>query len=141
MANKIGIVLALDGEQKFTQGMKNAQQSAKLLDGSLKELEAEYKGNANSLDALSQKQEVLKQRQDAYQRVLTAAKTGQANAKKAYIEQAEAVERLQKEYDKAKDALSKMDKAARRLMQMHLTSRRKRYKSYQLRWTSRLPTT
>ena len=112
MANKIGIVLALDGEQKFTQGMKNAQQSAKLLDGSLKELEAEYKGNANSLDALSQKQEVLKQRQDAYQRVLTAAKTGQANAKKAYIEQAEAVERLQKEYDKAKDALSKMDKAA-----------------------------
>lgn len=112
MANKIGIVLALDGEQKFTQGMKNAQQSAKLLDGSLKELEAEYKGNANSLEVLSQKQEVLKQRQDAYQRVLTAAKTGQANAKKAYIEQAEAVERLQKEYDKAKDALSKMDKAA-----------------------------
>lgn len=112
MANKIGIVLALDGEQKFAQGMKNAQQSAKLLDGSLKELEAEYRGNANSLEALSQKQEVLKQRQDAYQRVLTAAKTGQANAKKAYIEQAEAVERLQKEYDKAKDALSKMDKAA-----------------------------
>lgn len=112
MANKIGIVLALDGEQKFTQGMKNAQQSAKLLDGSLKELEAEYKGNANSLEALSQKQEVLKQRQDAYQRVLTAAKTGQANAKKAYIEQAEAVEQLQKEYNKAKDTLSKMDKAA-----------------------------
>ena len=26
MANKIGIVLALDGEREFTQGMKNAQQ-------------------------------------------------------------------------------------------------------------------
>ena len=41
MANKIGIVIALDGEREFTQGMKNAQQSARLCDQELKNLNKE----------------------------------------------------------------------------------------------------
>ena len=110
MANKIGIVLALDGEQKFTQGMKNAQQSAKLLKTNLTQLDAQYKGTANSMEALRAKQEALKNLQDGYNRVLTAAKTGQSQAKKAYKEQADALEKLRKEYEEAQDALKQMEK-------------------------------
>ena len=110
MANKIGIVLALDGEQQFTQGMKNAQQSAKLLKTNLTQLSTEFKGNANSMEALRAKQEALKNLQEGYTRVLTAAKTGQSQAKKAYQEQAKAVEKLRKEYEDAKKALDQMEK-------------------------------
>ena len=110
MASKIGIVLALDGEREFTQGMKNAQSSAKLLKTNLTQLDAELKGNANSVEALRKKQEALKKLQEGYNRVLTAAKAGQANAKKAYDEQAAALEKLRKKYDDAKKALDQMQK-------------------------------
>ena len=108
MATKIGIVLALDGEQKFAAGMRAAQTSAKTLKQQLSLLQREYKDNANNIAALSKKQEALKAAQEGYQRVLTAAKTGQANAKKAYKEQADAVEKLSKQYEEAKKALDKM---------------------------------
>ena len=82
MANKIGIVLALDGEQKFTQGMRSAQASAKTLKTELSALDKETQGSANTMATLTRKQEALKKAQEGYQRVLTAAKTGQANARK-----------------------------------------------------------
>ena len=108
---KIGVVLALDGEQKFTQAMKNAQQAASRMDSALKDLKAEYKDNAQSAEALEKQQQALKEQQEAYNRLLTAAKTGQSNAKKAYKEQADALEKLQQELEDAEKALSKMDKA------------------------------
>ena len=36
MAAKIGVFLALDNEQEFSQGLKNAQASARLLQDGLK---------------------------------------------------------------------------------------------------------
>lgn len=110
MASKIGVVLALDGESKFTQAMKNAQQATKLLDASLKELKTEYKGSADSAEFLTKQQELLKQKEEAYQRTLTAAKTGQSNAKRAYKEQAEALKELEQQLEQAQSALSRMGK-------------------------------
>ena len=107
---KIGVVLALDGEQKFTQAMKNAQQAASRMDSALKDLKAEYKDNAQSAEALEKQQQALKEQQEAYNRLLTAAKTGQSNAKKAYKEQADALEKLQQELEDAEKALSEMNK-------------------------------
>ena len=57
---KIGIVLALDGEQKFAQGMKNAQQASKQLDAQLKTLKSEFKDSATSMEYLTKKQDLLK---------------------------------------------------------------------------------
>ena len=110
MAKKIGLVLALDGESKFTQAMKNAQQASKQLDSSLKDLKSAYKDNATSMEYLTQRQDLLKQKEEAYQRTLTTAKTGQANAKKAYKEQAEALKELEKQLESAQNALSQMSK-------------------------------
>ena len=110
MANKIGVVLALDGESKFTQAMKNAQQASKQLDTALKDLKQEYKDSANSAEYLTKQQDILKQKEEAYQRVLTAAKTGQSNAKKAYREQAEALKDLERQLEEARSALDRMSR-------------------------------
>lgn len=111
MANKIGVVLALDNEREFTQGMKNAKDSVKYLDDGLKNLKTEFSENANSMEALTRKQELLKQKQEAYDRVLKQAKTGQDQAKKTYKDQAKALEDLKKELDQAKSSLDKMEKS------------------------------
>lgn len=111
MPSKIGLVLALDGEREFTQAMKNASQSAKQTNTALKDLQSEFKGSTNSIEYLTQRQEKLKTQQEAYARVLNAAKTGQANARKAYKEQADALEELKKKQEEAQKALEKMDKS------------------------------
>ena len=111
MANKIGIVLALDGEREFTQGMKNAQQSAKLCDQELKNLNKEYAGQANTLEALAKKQETLKSKQEAYNRTLEEAKKGQKNAVDNYKKAGERLEELKNDLDKAKKAMEDMEKA------------------------------
>ena len=54
---KIGIVLALDGERQFSQGVSNAKKESAMLNSELKKLSTEYKGNANSLEFLTKKQE------------------------------------------------------------------------------------
>ena len=101
MPTKIGLVIALDGEKEFTQAMKNAAQSAKQVNTGLKDLQSEFKGSANSLEYLTQRQEKLKSQQEAYARTLNAAKAGQANARKQYKEQADALEELRKKQEAA----------------------------------------
>ena len=110
MANKIGIVLALDGEAQFTQGMRNAKTAASNLQKDLRTLKSDFKENANSMDYLSARQEKLTASQSAYQSVLEAAKKGLANQKSVYKEQQSALEDLKKKYDQAKTALSNFEK-------------------------------
>ena len=102
MANKIGVVLALDGEKEFANGMKQAQETAKQLDVALKSLSAQYAGSANSMEALSKKQDVLKQKEEAYGRVITNAESARKKAVEAYNEQKKSVEELSKALEEAK---------------------------------------
>lgn len=111
MASKIGIVLALDGEKEFTNGMKQAQQSAKLFNQEMKNLESEYKGSANSLEALTKKQEVLQKQQRNYNNALKSAQDGQKNAVKQYQEATKNLDKLNDELDEARKALQKMEDA------------------------------
>ena len=57
---EIGIVLALDGEKQYVQGVQNAKKESASLKAELKNLSAEYDGNANSMEYLQKKQEILK---------------------------------------------------------------------------------
>ncbi|MCD8020850.1 MAG: hypothetical protein LUF92_15145 [Clostridiales bacterium] len=59
MSNKIGIVLALDGEKEFVQGLSNANKEAQKFKSELKLLDSEYTGRANSAEYLGKKQEIL----------------------------------------------------------------------------------
>lgn len=111
MANKIGIVLALDKEKEFTQGMKNATESVKLCKQEEKNLQEQFKDSANTLEALTKKQEALSKTQEAYKRALDQAKNGQKHAVDNYKKCGKALEDLKKDLDKAEDALKDMEKA------------------------------
>lgn len=111
MANKIGIVLALDGEQEFSQGMKNASQSAKNLQSDLKTLKNDFKENANSMEYLKQRQDLLKSSQDAYGKALSAAKSGLSHQKSVYKEQQKSLEELKKKLEQAKTEQQRFTKA------------------------------
>lgn len=112
MAKKtMGLVLALDGESKFREGLRNASKQVSLNKTAIKDLTAEYKGNANSLEYLQKKQELMKSQQDALNRKLTEAKTGFDNATKTYEKQKTALEELQKRQQKAADSLDEMKKS------------------------------
>lgn len=101
MATKIGVVLALNDEEKFANGMKKAQESVRQLDSAIKGLSEQYAGNANSAEALSAKQDLLKQKEEACERALTNAKSARSKAVEAYRQQAKAVDELAESLSKA----------------------------------------
>ena len=107
-SNKIGFVLALDGEKEFTAQIRTANKEARALQEGLKGLSEEYKGNANSMEALEKRQEKLVDLQTRYKQAVDAAKTVQEQAKKIADEQAEKLQKLQKELDEASKAQKKM---------------------------------
>lgn len=110
MANKIGIVLALDGEREFTQGMKNAKAASKELDTQINDLKKTYADNANSLEALSKKQELLKQKQEALKNAQSNAQQAFDKSTESVKKQGEAVDRLTKELEEEQRILSSMSK-------------------------------
>lgn len=109
MANKIGIVLALDGEKEFTAAIQTAKKEANLLQSELKGLSEEFDGQANSMEALTKKQKVLTQQQEAYQRKLDAAKSGQEKANKNYQDMGKRLTELKSNLENARKELQKMD--------------------------------
>ena len=108
---KIGIVFALDGEDKFVTAMKKAQEGAKQCDQELKNLQEEFAGNANSMEALTRKQEQLKQKQDSYKRALEEAKRAQQNANDNYLKGSANLKKLEEDLEEARREMERMEKA------------------------------
>lgn len=107
---KIGLVLALDGEREFVQAVTNAKKEADAFKAALKALAEEFDGNANSMEYLQKKQELLEQQQASYNRRLDAAKTGLNQARDTYKKQADAVEELGRKTEEARKALEEFEK-------------------------------
>lgn len=59
---KIGVVLAADGEEKYTQAIRNAGKSLAVLKSESGKLRAEFEGQQNTMEALSKTHEVLQKR-------------------------------------------------------------------------------
>lgn len=111
MANKIGIVIAADGEQQFSVSMRNCSQSAKNLQNDLKTLKNDFKENANSIEYLTQRQNMLKAAQDAYKRALDSAKSGLSHQKSVYKDQQKNLEELKKKLSDAEKSVKSFEKA------------------------------
>lgn len=105
---KIGIILAADGEREFTQALSNAKKESALLNAELKNLNTEYKGNANSLEYLSKKQEILGKQTESFQKKVNGARQGLEHAQ-------EVSQKAAKRYDELKEALEKAQKAQEEL--------------------------
>lgn len=110
---KIGIVLALDGERQFSQGVSNAKKESAMLNSELKKLSTEYKGNANSLEFLTKKQENLSKQTESYQKRAESAKKGLENAQKVSQKAAQRYEELSKALKEAEKAQENMQKSGK----------------------------
>ncbi len=112
-AKKIGIILAADGEKEFLQALSNAKKESALLSSELKKLDAEYKGNSNSLEYLSKKQENLEKQTASYQKKVESAKKGLENAQEVSKKAADRYDELKKSLEKAQQAQEEMEKSGR----------------------------
>lgn len=110
---KIGIVLALDGERQFSQGVSNAKKESAMLNSELKKLSTEYKENANSLEFLTKKQENLSKQTESYQKRADSAKKGLENAQKVSQKAAQRYEELSKALKEAEKAQENMQKSGK----------------------------
>lgn len=108
---KVGLIIAVDGEREYAEAMRSAQKETTRLNTDLNNVTKAFSQNANSMEALKKKQEVLTRTQEAYERKLNTAKNGLEAAKKVYNEQSKELESLKKSLEEAKEAQERMEKA------------------------------
>lgn len=108
----IGIGFALDGEREFKEAIKDVNAQMRLLASQAKLTEAEYAGNANSLEALTKKHGILERQLEA------AAKKVQMNREQMEAWQGvsqragEKVEDLRQRIADAKEEMEKMQSSS-----------------------------
>lgn len=110
---KIGIVLALDGEKQFSQSVANAKKESASLKAELKNLSAEYDGNANSMEYLQKKQDILTRQQGVYEKKLKESQSGLEKATDNYNKQCKRLDELEDELSQASKELEDMAKAGK----------------------------
>lgn len=100
MANRtITTSLKLDGEQEFKKQLNSVNSELKNLKSELALNTAEFKGNANSVEALSAKQKILQQQYDQQKEKVSGLSRAYEEAKAVYGENS-------KEADKYRQALN-----------------------------------
>ncbi len=103
---KLGLRLELDGEKEFKEAMSQLNAGSKTLAAEMKLLQAEYKGNADSMEYLTAKGDLL-------QRQLDQQKAKTAEVKKMVEESAKALEKAaQAQADAAEDDAAAQEAAA-----------------------------
>lgn len=128
-SKKIGAVIALDGEREFTQGVKNAQTAISNLKAESNKLKEESKGQANTLETLQKKHNLLAQSVEAHKNKEAAIRAGLKNSGKAYDEygkkleilkaarndEQKKLEALKKEYGDSSKEVQKQQKVVEQL--------------------------
>ena len=113
MANKkqIGALIKIDGEQQFKASIQNCKTSIAAMKSELKNIQSTYKGNANSLEALSAMQEKYTEIQKAaaaqVENMTQAYNSSRESEKKAKA----AMSDMLAEYQKAEKELKEMQKS------------------------------
>lgn len=104
--------IAIEGESEYKQALSNINSSLGALKSELSNVKAEFNGNANSMDALRAKGELLNKLQTAQAEKVKAASSALENARKAQAEYAAKVEECTAKVAQAEAALRKLDTAA-----------------------------
>ena len=112
MATKrASLILSVDGGAKYKQDLNNATKETRLYKAELEAVQETYKDNANSIEALEEKQKTLLKIQQSYKKQLDAAKAGHQNAVKEYEKQSAAVDELSEKLEAAKKKLDDYQKS------------------------------
>lgn len=91
--------IRLGGEKEFKQGVTDINKSLTAMKSELNLVTERYKGQSNSLEALSAKQEVLNRILEEQKRKTEAVKAGLANANAVYEKAGQKVEELRTKLD------------------------------------------
>lgn len=112
MENKanIGPRIVLEGEAEYRQSINNVNRSMQVLKSELKAVAAEYQDNANSLEALRAKNEVLTKEQKEQEKMLQLLRGALDEASKQYGENSSQVQNWQIKVNKAYAELQKINK-------------------------------
>lgn len=111
MAKKfnIGAIVALDGEKEYRRAVTSINSDMKVLNSEMKLSTAEFNGNANSVEALTQKDKILSDTIDKQKQKVELLKEALANSEKQYGENDTRTDKWKTSLNNAEAQLYKMD--------------------------------
>lgn len=101
----IDTILRLSGENEYRTALKNCASEQKTLKSELDLTASAYRNNANSMEAITAKGDVLQRMYEAQQQKISTLAGALENAGRVRDEEALQVEELRRQYDLAKQAL------------------------------------
>lgn len=109
MANAIiGAELRLEGEKDFKRAVSSINTDLKVLGSELKKTESEYKGNENSLSALTAKSEKYSQIAEEQRKKIEILQTAVEKSRQKYTSAGQNVEKYRKELSGAEQELDRL---------------------------------
>lgn len=108
----IGAIIRLDGEQEYKSASTNIRKEVSALRAEMKLADETYRGQANSLEALSKKQEIYAKILDKQKAKVSAAEAGLNNARKTYARLANDIEKGNTAYEEANKKLEEMKRSS-----------------------------
>lgn len=106
---EIKTTLALDGEQEFKRGMDEAYRAMRNLGGELKINTAEYGKNAQSLEGLTQRGDILKKQIEQQKLIVEALTKALSESKEIYGDSAAETDKYQRNLNTATATLIRME--------------------------------
>lgn len=110
-SEEINLVFNLEGENRYTQAVQNAEKEVSTLKAAMEQLTVVFDGNVNKMEFLQKKQEILTKEQTAYQKSTEAAKEELSRINENFQRQSERLVQLQQELAGAQQNLERMQEA------------------------------
>lgn len=110
----ISTKVAIEGEAQYQSSVANINRELKVLQSALKLTESEFKGQANSVAALTAKGEALNNLYEAQRKKVDECKSAMQNAQKAVDDYKGKIERLKAQIEENKKSLEQMNDANRK---------------------------
>lgn len=109
---KIGAVIALDGEKEFKQAVTGVNKELTNLKSQSSLVKEQFDGQANTLEALKKKHEVLSKVLDTHKKKEEEINKGLKHSKESYENYGKKLEELRKTYILAEDKMKRMESSA-----------------------------
>lgn len=106
----IGTKIVLEGEKEYRSAIYNVNKSIGTLKSEMRAATAEFDGNANSVDALRKKNEILAKQQKEQEKAIQLLRGALESATKAYGENSNQALDWQRKLNNAEAQLSKLNK-------------------------------
>ena len=107
---KIGAVIALDGESQFKKSVSACNTSLKTMKSEMALVSEQFKGQANSMDALRAKHDVLEKTLDKSVALQSELEKALENSQKNYASAGAQLDGYRKQLEEATSSLAKLEK-------------------------------